>query len=61
MDKIIEILMKRDGNTKKEAEMRCKEVKDMLEDCNYDPGESEKIFMSQLGLEMDYVVEFLIG
>lgn len=32
MEKIIEILMKRDGNTRTEAEARCEEVRDMLED-----------------------------
>lgn len=61
MEKIIEILMRRDGNTRSEAEARCKEVRDMLEDCNYDPEESEEIFMSEFGLEIDYMVEFLLG
>lgn len=60
METIIKILMERDGNTRLEAEERCKEVKGMLEDCNYDPQESEEIFMSQFGLEMDYIMEFLL-
>lgn len=57
MEKTIEILMRRDGNTRSEA--KSKEVRDMLEGCNYDSEKSEEIFMSQLGLEMDYMEEFL--
>lgn len=60
MEQIIKILMRRDGNTRSEAKARCEDVKDMLEDCNYDPEESERIFMSQLGLEMDYMEDFLL-
>lgn len=61
MEKIIEILMRREGNTRSEARARREEVRDMLEDCNYVQEESEEIFMSQLGLEMDYMEEFLLG
>lgn len=59
MNRIIEILMKRDGNTEKEAESRLDEVKNMLEECNYDADETEKIMMEQLGLEMDYIEDIL--
>lgn len=59
MNRIIEILMKRDGNTEKEAESRLEEVKDMLVECNYDADETEKIMMEQLGLEMDYIEDIL--
>ena len=31
-----------------------------LEDCNYDPSECEEIFMSELGLEMDYIIDFFV-
>ena len=41
MKRIIEILMKRDGNTEKEAKARLEEVKDMLVECNYDADETE--------------------
>ena len=51
--------MKRDGNTEKEAESRLDEVKNMLEECNYDADETEKIMMEQLGLEMDYIEDIL--
>lgn len=59
MKRIIEILMKRDGNTEKEAKARLEEVKDMLVECNYDADETEKIMMEQLGLEMDYIEDIL--
>ncbi|RHB42317.1 hypothetical protein DW886_17555 [Enterocloster aldenensis] len=59
MNRIIEILMKRDGNTEKEAEARLDEVKNMLIECNYHADESEVIIMEQLGLEMDYLEDIL--
>jgi hypothetical protein len=59
MNRIIEILMKRDGNTEKEAESRLDEVKNMLEECNYDADEAENIVLEQLGLEMDYLEDIL--
>lgn len=61
MDKIINILMKRDGITREEALELIGEVKDMMEECNYDPDECEEIFMSELGLEIDYIPYFLFG
>ena len=59
MNRIIEILMKRDGNTEKEAEARLDEVKNMLEECYYDVDEAENIVLEQLGLEMDYLEDIL--
>lgn len=32
-----------------------------MKECNYDLEESEEIFMSEFGLEIDYIVEFLLG
>lgn len=60
MNEIIRILMERDGNTKEETLAIIREVKDMMEECNYDPEECEEIFMSELGLEPDYMVGFLL-
>lgn len=59
MNRIIEILMECDGNTEEEAKERVKEVKDMLEECDYDPYEAEIIMMEELGLEMDYIEDIL--
>lgn len=61
MEKIIDILMKRDKMTRVEALDLVKEVKKMMEECNYDPEECEDIFMSELGLELDYIPGFLLG
>lgn len=61
MEKIIKILMERDGNTRDEAKARCREVRDMIEDCGYDSFDSEEILMSQLGIEMDYIDDLLFG
>lgn len=59
MNRIIDILMKRDGNTAREAQERFRNAQDMMEKCEYDPDESEEIMMSKLGLEMDYIMDFL--
>ena len=59
MEEIIKILMRRDGNTKEEAIERINEVKEMIEECNYDPDEIENIMIEQLSLEMDYIFYLL--
>lgn len=56
---IVDVLMSRDGMTKREAIARKNEVKRMMKECNYDPEECEDIMMSELGLEMDYIFELL--
>ncbi len=59
MNRIVKILMERDDITEDEAKDLLKETKQMMEDCGYDPEESERIFMENLGLEMDYIMDFL--
>ena len=61
MEEIIKIIMKRDGNTREEALSIIEDVKEMMEECDYDPEECEDIFMSELGLEPDYIPAFLFG
>lgn len=61
MEEIIKILMRRDGNTREEALSIIEDVKGMMEKCNYDPEECENIFETELGLEPDYIPEFLFG
>lgn len=61
MQEIINILMERDGMTKREALDLIKEVKEMMEECNYDPEECEEIFTSEIGLELDYIPGFLLS
>lgn len=59
MKSVIQILMDRDDNTKQEAIRRFEEVKIMMEECAFEPFETEIILMEQLGLEMDYIHNFI--
>lgn len=61
MEEIVKILMERDGNTREEALSIIEDVKGMMEECGYDPEECEDIFEMELGLEPDYIPEFLFG
>ena len=61
MGEIVKILMERDGNTREEALSIIEDVKEMMEECDYDPEKCENIFMSELGLEPDYIPGFLFG
>ena len=61
MEEIIKILMKRDENTREEALSIIEDVKEMMEECNYDSEECENIFETELGLEPDYISAFLLG
>lgn len=62
MNKIVDILMKRDGLTKDEAEQRVEETREMMNDAvdSGDYEEVEDIMCSELGLEMDYIFDILI-
>ena len=51
--------MKRDNLSQAEAEELLREVSYMLEECNYDPEESEDIISDELGLELDYIMDIL--
>lgn len=59
-DRIVSILMLRDGLTQSEAESQIEEVRTQMAECNYDPTECEDIFMSELGLEMDYLFDIIL-
>ena len=61
MNRVVEILMHRDNLTQQEAEDRVLEVKQMMEDCNYDPEECVVIMDDELGLEMDYIEDILFN
>ena len=56
---VVEILMRRDGLSRREAQERFNEVREMIQECNFDPFETEDILIEELGLEMDYIFEFL--
>ena len=59
MNEVVEILMKRDGLSRREAQEQFNEVREMIQECNFDPIETEDILIEELGLEMDYIFEFL--
>ena len=59
MNRVVEILMRRDNLTQPEAEDRILEVKQIMEDCAYDPEECVDIVQDELGLEMDYIEDIL--
>ena len=58
-NEVVEILMKRDGLSRREAQEQFNEVREMIQECNFDPIETEDILIEELGLEMDYIFEFL--
>lgn len=57
MNKVVEILIKRDGMTKTEAEELVSEVREEL--LSRDPIEADDIIIDYLGLEPDYIMDIL--
>lgn len=61
MNKVVEVLMKRDGMTKQEAQNHLAYVRQLIEDAVAD-GDfdlAEQLVASELGLEMDYIFDIL--
>lgn len=54
MNKVVEILMERDGMTKDEAIALIDETREMM---IADPWNAADIMLGMLGLEMDYIME----
>ena len=61
MNKIVKILMKRDNLTEEEAKNQFEYVKEMINDAvsSGDYDEVEDIMYSELGLEMDYIMDII--
>ena len=59
MNRVVEILMRRDNMSKTEAIERVKEVHEMLLDCNGSYEEAETILAEELGLEPDYIMDLI--
>lgn len=57
MNRIVNILMNRDGMSKKDAEDLVKETREEI--LASDPWEMEDIMMDNLGLEPDYIFSLL--
>lgn len=58
-NKVVEILMKRDGLTEREAKQLLNETRKMIYNCNGNYDEMEDIVIDQLGLELDYIFDIL--
>ena len=58
-NRIVNILMKRDGVTREEAEYMVESCVQAMEEVNFDPFESEEILYGHLGLELDYIYDLL--
>ena len=56
-NKVVEILMRRDGMTREEAEEKVQEVREMILEASV--CEAEDIIMYELGLEMDYIFDLI--
>ena len=59
MNRVVEILINRDGMTEDEANRELDSVRTMIESCNFDPVESENIIREELGLELDYLIDIV--
>ena len=57
MNKVVKILMERDGMTKNEAEELIDKTREEI--LAADPFEAEDIIIDMLGLEMDYIFDIL--
>lgn len=55
MNVIIEILMRRDGDTKEEAIARIEEARERIFECGGSFNDAEDIMQEVLGLEMDFI------
>ena len=56
-NRVVEILMNRDGMTREEAEERVQEVREMIVTASV--LEAEDILIDELGLEMDYIFDLI--
>lgn len=60
MNDTIKVLMRRDGLSEAEATERFNEVKDMIQnESNLTYDTTEEILAYELGLEMDYIWDFI--
>ena len=59
MNRVLEVLCRRDGLSVEEAMKRISQVQEQLAQANYDYDEVEDILANELGLEMDYIMDIL--
>jgi hypothetical protein len=60
MNRVVDILCRRDGMTQKEAEELISIAITQMAEVAYNPEECEDIMMNVLGLEMDYIHDILM-
>ena len=60
-ERIIKILMKRDGDTREEAEARIADCQSELEGCFYGTNcmSPDEVIENELGLEPDYIFDLI--
>ena len=59
MNRVVKILMDRDGLDENEAYSRVREVREQFEEVEYDALECEQILMDEIGLELDYIFDII--
>lgn len=59
VNRIVEILCRRDGMTIDEATERLEEVRELAEDAIHNYDSMESLLADELGLEMDYIMDLL--
>lgn len=59
VNQTIETLMHRDNLTYEQARQQFETVRTMMTDCNFNPDECEEILADELGLELDYIFDFI--
>lgn len=59
MNQTIEVLMRRDGLSEEEATELFEEVQEMIQESDMSHETVEDILACELGLEMDYIFDFI--
>ena len=59
VNKVVDILCRRDNISFEEAEAKVSEVRELLSEVNGSYDSAEEIMANELGLEMDYIMDIL--
>lgn len=59
MNKIVKILMDRDGISEREALARVNETRELIIEYSHDYELCEELMLAELGLEMDYILDLM--
>lgn len=61
MNRMVELLMKRDQVTEEEAQERLTAAKELISACDYEEEETEWILRTELGLELEDLDDVVSG